>query len=76
MRSGELGRQGVWATGFMGIRLTWASRPRSSSGQRRGVGGRVVDAVDHHELVRDAPAGRLGVPVGRGHDLADRASAG
>ena len=56
--SSALGVHGVWATGFMGMRLTWASWPRSSSAMARGVGRRVVDAVDHHELVRDAPARR------------------
>ena len=45
-----------------------ASEQRRRSGRVRG---RVVDAVDHDHLVRDAPPGPLGVPRRRVHDLLD-----
>ena len=63
---------GVWATGFIGIRLTWAWSPRSRSAIAVGVGVGVVDAADHRDLVADPPAGRRGVIAGGGDDLGDR----
>ena len=42
---------GVWATGFIGIRLTcaWSPRSRSAIASASSVG--VVDAADHRDLV-------------------------
>ena len=53
----RLGSQGVWATGFIGMRLTWACSSRSRSAPRRRPRG-VVDAADHRHLVGHPPAVR------------------
>ena len=49
---------GVWATGFIGMRLTWAWSPRSRSAIASASSGGVVHAADHRDLVADPPAGR------------------
>ena len=64
--------QGVWATGFIGMRLTWAWSPRSRSAIASASSVRVVHAADHRHLVADPPAGRRGVIAGRVDDLGDR----
>ncbi len=63
---------GVWATGFIGMRLTWAWSPRRSSAIASASAVGVVHAADHRDLVGDPPAGRAGVVAGRRDDLGDR----
>ena len=68
-----LARQGVWATGFIGIRLTCARSPRRRFASAVGVEVRVVHAVDHRDLVADrAGPVSLRVVARRGHDLGHR----
>ena len=68
--------QGVWATGFIGMRLTWAWSPRSRSAIAVGVGGGVVHAADHRDLVADPPARRARRGRGRPRRPRRPASAG
>ena len=67
--------QGVWATGFIGMRLTWAWSPRSSSAIASASSVGVVDPADHRDLVADPPAGGAGVVARGRHDLRDRPAA-
>ena len=66
---------GVWATGFIGMRLTWAWSPRSRSAIAVGVELGVVHAADHRDLVADPPARRARVVAGGLDDLGDRPAA-
>ena len=66
-----LADHGVWATGFIGMRLTWAWSPRSRSAIACASTGGVVHAADHRRLVAHAPAGRAGVVAGGVDDLGD-----
>ena len=75
MRSSGVARHGVCATSFIGMRFTWARRPRRSA--TRAVASSYVSftPVDHHVLVAHAAARRRLV-LGRGiHDRRDRPAA-